>query len=91
VSYEKKLNEDQGEELQFVINHRGMRHVFGIIDDIIEKMRNDVLSVPLSTNPQEAAIQVYGARLKAEGAVALKQAIKAKAEALRYNREGERR
>lgn len=74
--YEKRLNEDDGEELLFIAGHRGMRHIMAILDEINTRMKEEVITVPLDKDPQAAAFQVYAKRMMALGAESARNAFK---------------
>lgn len=78
----KKLTEEEQEDLLAILHHRGIKHLLSMLDDSVELMRNDILTVPLPSDPQSAAIAVYGKRLMADGAVALKTALNSKINAI---------
>jgi hypothetical protein len=73
--YEDKIDVEKQEELLAVIHHRGLAHIMKMLDESLELMRNDVLTVPLPQDPQSAAIAVYAKRCQAEGGMALKRAL----------------
>lgn len=77
---EDKLDMEKQEELLAVVQHRGFRTVLKMIEESIELMRNDVLTVPLPIDPQGAAIAVYAKRCQAEGGQALNRALVARIE-----------
>lgn len=84
---EQKLNEEQREDLESITRHRGMPIVLAIIDDIVEKVRNEVLSVPLPSDPEKASLVLFSKRAAAEGAVSLRSALVAR---LNKVKEGQR-
>lgn len=86
---EHKLNEEEVDDLLAVIKHRGIKHVLSMVDEIVELMRNEVLTVPVPKNPQEAAITVYAKRCSAEGAMALRLALQTRINNLKYQIERE--
>lgn len=72
---EDKLDAEKQEELLAVITHRGFAIFLKMMDESIESMRNDVLTVPLPSDPQSAAIAVYAKRCQAEGGMGIKRAL----------------
>jgi hypothetical protein len=78
-----KLNEEELEELQAFATSTRRVLVQRIIDDIVDNIKGNVLSVPLDKDPEKAALSLYAERMKLEGAVALKNAFIVKIQELR--------
>lgn len=78
-----KLTEEQLENLEACIRHPGFPHVLNMIDDIVETVKGNILSVPLDKDPEKAALSLYAERMKADGAVALRNAFSVKAKAIK--------
>lgn len=72
---EDKLDPERQEDLLAVIKHRGFLTVLKMLEESIERLRDDVLTVPLPSDPQSAAIAVYAKRCQAEGAQLIKKAL----------------
>lgn len=87
MGLEDKLDLENREELVAVLRHRGMVHVLGMIDEIVNRMREEVLSIPLPQDAEKAAIVLYAKRCSAEGAMALKNALQSKIQKVRYYNE----
>lgn len=75
---ESKLTMEQKEDLLMLLQHRGMPLFMGLIDDILERMRNEMLTVPLPSDPEKASLTLYAKRCSVEGAAALRAALSAK-------------
>lgn len=74
----ESLTMEQAEELFGLIGRQGYSTILKVMDEVIENMRHAVLTTPLPTDPQAAAIAVYAARMKAEGAMDLRRALSGK-------------
>jgi len=55
--------------------HTGMRILFEHMESIIQKMKNDILSVAIPSDPVEAGLVLYASRKKLEGAMSFKYAL----------------
>jgi len=78
MSVEERLNFEQLEDIEALTRHRGLPILLAIVDDIVEKLRNEVLSVPLPADPEKASLVLYSKRASAEGAVSLRTALVAR-------------
>lgn len=78
MSYESKLSVEGREDLLAVIGHRGINHVIGMIDEIVERIRNEMLSLPLPMEAERASLALYSKRCQADGAMYLATALKKK-------------
>lgn len=81
-----KLTEDQLELLRSFASSDASRLAVGMLDDIVNTIKGNLLSVPLDKDPEKAALVLYAERMKLEGAVAIRNAFTAKVEELRSKR-----
>lgn len=79
----RQLTDDQIEDLKEVVTHHGFQHVMSMIDDIVENIRGNVLSVPLDKDPEKAKTQLLIERMKLEGAVAVRNVLSTKVIAIK--------
>lgn len=84
------MNQGEKEEaLQELVSHYGMPVFLELVDGILNRIQGGVLSVPLDKDPEKASLALYAERMKAEGAVAVKQALVSKIESIKTGmREG---
>ncbi len=75
------------EALISVARHHGMPHFMALIDQIVTKIEQEVLSVPLQLDPDKASYALYAKRMQAEGAGALRNALKVKISELKSKME----
>lgn len=66
---------DNQENLEAVVHHYGLPALLSVVDDIIENIRQGVLSVSLDKDPGKASFELYAERMKLEGAMALKRGL----------------
>lgn len=81
-----KLTEDQLDLLRAFVSSDASRLAIEMLDDIVNTIKGNVLSVPLDKDPEKAALALYAERMKLEGAVAIRNAFTAKVEDLRKKR-----
>lgn len=81
-----KLTEDQLDMLKSFASSDASRLALGMMDDIVNTIKGNVLSVPLDKDPEKAALALYAERMKLEGAVAIRNAFATKVEELRSKR-----
>ena len=87
MSYEDKLSEDAREDLQNLARHSGMRHFLTMIDEIVDRMRNEIITLPLPMEPDKAGTALYAKRMQVEGAVALKNNLNMRIQLLKQLRD----
>lgn len=77
------------ENLEAIVGHFALPALLREVDGILEKIQRGVLSVPLDKDPEKAALSLYAERMKLEGAVAMRNALISKIEAVKTRmREG---
>ncbi len=81
-----KLTEEQVDSLRSFAHSDASRLAIAMLDDIVNVIKGNVLSVPLDKDPEKAALSLYAERMKLEGAVAIRNAFTAKVEELRSKR-----
>lgn len=80
---------DHLEKLEAIVGHYGLPALLQELDGILERVQRGVLSVPLDKDPEKAALSLYAERMKLEGAVAVKNALISRIEAIKTRmREG---
>lgn len=89
MAYEKGLSSEEKEELVWLVTHRSFKHVLGLIDEIVDRVQSEVINFPLTGGQNDAMLGLFGAKSRAMGALALKNALKAKIDTLRYTKERE--
>lgn len=77
------LTEEQLDDLKSFARSDVFRTVLSLINDTVETIKGNVLSVPLDKDPEKAALALLQERMKLEGAVALRNAFAKKVEDLR--------
>ena len=81
-----KITDEQLDALQGYASSDLARLNLQIIDDIVENIKGNVLSVPLDKDPEKAASQLLVERMRYEGALALRNAFNTKMKDLRSKR-----
>lgn len=79
----RKFTEEQLDDLRSFVRTNNCKHVMDMLDDIVETIKGNVLSVPLDKDPEKAALSLYAERMKLEGAVAIRNAFIQKVQGLR--------
>jgi hypothetical protein len=69
------IDVEKEEALAALCAHYGMPLFLELIDGIVGRIAGGVMSVPLDKDPEKAALTLYAERMKAEGAVAVKNAV----------------
>lgn len=70
------MNKDEEmEALVALVRHYGLPIFMKEVDVIIERVKGNILSVPLDKDPEKAALTLLQERMKVEGAVAVKNAL----------------
>lgn len=78
------MGEDKQEMLEAVASHYGMPALMSLVDEIVERIGREVMTVPLpQSDPEKAALALYSKRMQAEGATALRNALHNKVQALK--------
>lgn len=77
---------EEKEDLEVCLKHPGFKQVIKLIDDRLELIKGNLLSVPLDKDPAKAQLQLYVERMKYEGAVALKSALLETVKAIKEKR-----
>lgn len=67
--------DEEMEALVALVKHYGLPIFMKEIDVIIERVKGNILSVPLDKDPEKAALTLLQERMKVEGAVAVKNAL----------------
>ncbi len=67
--------EDREEALMAITTHYAMPLILEMVEQIVGRIAGGVMSVPLDKDPEKAALTLYAERMKAEGAVAVKNAL----------------
>jgi hypothetical protein len=81
-----KATEEQLDALRDYASSDLARLNLQILDDIVETIKGNVLSVPLDKDPEKAANQLLVERMKYEGSLALRNAFNQKLKDLRSRR-----
>ena len=81
----KRVTDDEFEDeaLKEIVHHYGMPVFLKELDVIIERIKGNILSVPLGKGPTEDSLSLYSERMKAEGAMAVRNAILAKVQKIK--------
>lgn len=66
---------EKEEALRSLAAHYGLPMFMELVDKVVERVQQSVLTVPLDSDPQKASLSLYAARMKAEGAGAVKMAL----------------
>lgn len=74
---------EEREALEECASHYGMPVFLKEVDAIIELIKGNILSVSLDKDPEKASFQLYAERMKLEGAIAVKNALKQKVESIK--------
>lgn len=82
------MTPEQQEALEAVCRHHGMPLFLKLIDEIVNRMGAEVLTIPLSTDPEKASLALYAKRMEVQGASALRNALQTKIQVVK-SREGE--
>lgn len=69
------MTEDELDSLLAICRHYGMPQLIGILDTIVDNVRNGVTSVPLDCDPEKAALKLYAERMKLDGVIAMRNAF----------------
>lgn len=78
------MREDEKDEaLRAIAMHYGMPVFLALVKEIADRIKEGVLSTPLDSDPTKAQAQLYAARMKAEGAVAVMNALGTKVRELK--------
>lgn len=86
------MNEVEKEEaLQELALHYGMPAFLEMVEKIVKRVSEQVLSVPLDKDPEKAAITLYAARMKADGAEAVRLALKLRVDQIKQASTREKR
>lgn len=88
MAYEDRLGPDEMDDLASVVRQRGMDHLMGIMDEVLERMKGELISIPLPADPEKASLALYAKRMEAAGAQALKIAFQSRIQRIKYNQEG---
>ncbi len=83
-----KFSSEDYEDLEWIINHRGFKHVLALIDETVDKIQQDVVTSPLTGSAQDAMLALFAKRNEAQGALSLRNSLKKKFIELKYAREG---
>lgn len=78
--------DEEMEALVALVKHYGLPIFMKEIDVIIERVKGNILSVPLDKDPEKAALTLLQERMKVEGAVAVKNALIAKIKDIKEQR-----
>lgn len=80
--FEKNLSPEQLESFIAVVKHPGFKAVLMLGDFVVESLRDEVLTTPISNDPQASAMSIYSKRLQADGASKLISALKVRAKSI---------
>lgn len=69
-------SEEDIEALESLCNHYGMKVLLLEIDGIVERVTDEIMTIPLKDDPEKASLQLYAARMKGEGAQATRTCIR---------------
>jgi len=83
------MGPEEKEALVEVLRHNGMTHVFNIIEEIVQRMQRELVTVPIPEDAEKAAFVVLGKRLAVQGAVSLQNALFTQLNNIRYSDEEE--
>lgn len=75
--------DEEMEALVALVKHYGLPIFLKEIDVIIERVKGNLLSVPLDKDPEKAALTLLQERMKVEGAIAVKHALVAKIKSIK--------
>lgn len=84
-----QLSTEDREEMMWLLTHRSFKHVLGLIDEVVSRIEQEVISFPVTGNPQDAMLALNNKRHQAIGAMALKNALKSRISELKYSKEGD--
>lgn len=66
---------EKEEALRSLAAHYGIPLFMEMVDKVVDRVAQSVMTVPLNDDPQKASLALYAARMKAEGANAVKMAL----------------
>lgn len=84
--YKDSLTPEDVDDLKVLLSMPGFKHFLGLLDDRIETIKGNVLSVSLDKDPAKAQLQLYVERMKYEGAVAVRTALLEQVKAIKEKR-----
>lgn len=83
-----KLSASEREDFSDLMDLPSFKHVLVLLDETVERINQEVLSVPISGKQEEAMLCLWGKRKEAEGAVSLRNALRKQLSELRIAKEG---
>jgi len=80
------LTTEQEESLEEVLGHYGFPVVLELMEEILERIKREVISVPMSSDHKAASYALFAKRMQAEGAQALRNSFLNKLSAIKLNK-----
>jgi hypothetical protein len=78
------MTPDEREERDWLMTHRGFKHVTALLDEIVDRIEKEVISYPTTGSAQDAMLNLNNKRHQAIGARAVINSLKARISEIKY-------